>query len=180
MKILVKREQSQTGLNFDEREKIGLKVKRLFQWMIAAILICGSTVFTACSMEDNPAGGTGASGIAMIVKNGQIDYWRQIETAFRDACQEKNLEAYYYATTAENAYEEQLAAVEELRKLDGKKLKGIIFSPSYGLNGESAEAVFATLQTNQMTLYVPDESVDLYKATPVWKDFNVQPISAKQ
>ena len=29
-----------------------------------------------------------------------------------------------------------------------------------------------------INLYVPDESVDLYKATPVWKDFNVQPISA--
>ena len=113
--------------------------------MMAAILICGTMVFTACSMEDNPAGGTGASGIAMIVKNGQIDYWRQIETAFRDACQEKGLEAYYYATTAENAYEEQLAAVKELRKLDGKKLKGIIFSPSYGLNGESAEAEVAAL-----------------------------------
>ena len=118
---------------------------KMIQWMMAAILICGTMVFTACSMEDNPAGGTGASGIAMIVKNGQIDYWRQIETAFRNACQEKNLEAYYYATTAENAYEEQLAAVEELRQFDGKKLKGIIFSPSYGLNGESAEAEVAAL-----------------------------------
>ncbi len=96
-------------------------------------------------MEDNPAGGTVASGIAMIVKNGQIDYWRQIETAFRDACQEKNLEAYYYATTAENAYEEQLAAVEELRKSGNKQLKGIIFSPSYGANGQSAEAEVAAL-----------------------------------
>lgn len=54
MKILVKREQSQTGLNFDEREKIGLKVKRLFQWVMAAILICGATVFTSCSKDDNP------------------------------------------------------------------------------------------------------------------------------
>ena len=41
-------------------------------------------------------------------------------------------------------------------------------------------SAFVMLQTNQMTLYVPDESVDLYKATPVWTDFNVQPISAKQ
>ncbi|MBQ9525081.1 MAG: hypothetical protein IJR69_08180 [Bacteroidaceae bacterium] len=53
MKILVKREQSQTGLNFDEREKIGLKVKRLFQWVMAAILICGATLFASCSNEDN-------------------------------------------------------------------------------------------------------------------------------
>ena len=55
MKILVKREQSQTGLNFDEREKIGLKVKRLFQWVMAAILICGAATFTSCTNEDNPA-----------------------------------------------------------------------------------------------------------------------------
>ena len=64
MKILVKREQSQTGLNFDERGnqrstaegkvKFGLKVKRLFQWVMAAILICGATVFTSCSKDDNP------------------------------------------------------------------------------------------------------------------------------
>ena len=117
---------------------------RFFQLVIAAILLCGAAVFTACTKEDNP-GGVSSSGIAMIVKNGQIDYWRQIEMAFRNACQEKNLEAYYYATTAENAYEDQLAAVKELRKLDSKKLKGIIFAPSYGLNGESAEAEVAAL-----------------------------------
>ena len=119
-------------------------MKRMIQWVLAATIICGATAFTSCTNDDNPSGGTG-SGIAMIVKNGQIDYWRQIETAFRDACQEKNLEAYYYATTAENAYEEQLAAVKELRKLDNKNLKGIIFTPSYGVNGESAEAEVAAL-----------------------------------
>ena len=117
----------------------------MMNWVLAAILFCGASVFTACSMEDNPAGGTVASGIAMIVKNGQVDYWRQVETAFRNACQEKGLEACYYATTAENAYEEQLAAVAELRKLDNKNLKGIIFTPSYGVNGESAEAEVAAL-----------------------------------
>ena len=119
-------------------------MKRMIQWMMAAILICGTMVFTACTNDDNPSGGTG-SGIAMIVKNGQIDYWRQIETAFRDVCQEKGLEAYYYATTAENAYEEQVAAVAELRNLSGTNLKGIIFAPSYGPNGESAEAEVAAL-----------------------------------
>ena len=30
-------------------------MKRLFQWMLAAILICGATLFTACTNEDNPA-----------------------------------------------------------------------------------------------------------------------------
>lgn len=114
--------------------------------MMAAILTCGASVFTACSNDDNPVDGeTGASSIAMIVKNGKIDYWRQIETAFRGICQEKDLEARYYATSAENGYQEQLAAVAELRKLDNKKLKGIIFTPSYGLNGESAEAEVAAL-----------------------------------
>ena len=120
-------------------------MRKIFQWAMAAALICGASVFTACtSNDDNPAEG-GAKGIAMIVKRGDIDYFRQIETAFRDVCQEKGLEAYYYATTAENAYEEQLAAVKELRKFDNKNLKGIIFTPSYGVNGESAEAEVAAL-----------------------------------
>ncbi|MBQ9524487.1 MAG: hypothetical protein IJR69_05160 [Bacteroidaceae bacterium] len=30
-------------------------MKRLFQWMLAAILICGVTTFTSCTNEDNPA-----------------------------------------------------------------------------------------------------------------------------
>ena len=122
-------------------------MKKKYLWMLAAILIiCGTTLFTACSKGDNPVdGGSGSTGIAMIVKDGQIGYWRQIETAFRGICQEKDLAAYYYATSAESAYEEQLAAVAELRKLDDKKLKGIIFAPSYGLNGESAEAEVAAL-----------------------------------
>ena len=33
----------------------------------------------------------------------------------------------------------------EVSPLDNKKLKGIIFTPSYGLNGESAEAEVAAL-----------------------------------
>jgi ABC-type sugar transport system substrate-binding protein len=104
-------------------------------------------LLTGCSSNsDNPVDGeTGASGIAMIVKNGQIDYWRQIETAFRGICQEKDLEAHFYATSGENAYQEQIAVVSELRKLSSKAVKGIIFTPCYGPNGESAEAEVAAL-----------------------------------
>ena len=121
-------------------------MKKIFQWaMAAALIICGASVFTACSSnDDNPAGG-GAEGIAMIVKNGDIDYFRQIETSFRSVCKEKGLEAYYYATSAETAYQEQVAAVGELRKLGSKALKGIVFAPSFGPNGESAEAEVAAL-----------------------------------
>lgn len=37
---------------------------------------------------------------------------------------------------------------------------------------------FLTVITKMINLYVPDESVELYKADPVWMGFNVQPISA--
>ena len=117
-------------------------------WVLAATLICGASVFTACSSnEDNHAMPDGNTpGIAMIVKNGQIDYWRQIETAFRGICQEKGMEAYYYATTSDNAYQEQASAVKELRKLGSEALKAIVFAPCYGVHDESTEtevAVFA-------------------------------------
>ena len=41
-------------------------------------------------------------------------------------------------------------------------------------------ATFVGVNTAACTLYVPDESVDLYKAAPVWKKFNVQPMSATE
>lgn len=40
-------------------------------------------------------------------------------------------------------------------------------------------AAFLMVITKMINLYVPDESVELYKADPVWMGFNVQPISAK-
>ena len=121
-------------------------MKKMINWMLAAVLICVVGLFAACSKDDNASGKDGgAEGIAMIVKNGDTDYWRQVETEFRSVCREKGLEAYYYATSGNNAYEEQVAAVAELRKLGDKVLKGIIFSPCYGKDGESAEAEVAAL-----------------------------------
>ena len=112
-------------------------MKKIF-WIISVALLA----LTACHRE---APDNDPVGVAMIVKNGQIDYFRQIETSFREICQEKGLEAYYYSTSSETAYQEQLTAVTELRKLGKSALKGIIFSPSYGINGENAEAEVAAL-----------------------------------
>ena len=122
------------------------KFNKRILWMMAAILICGASVFTACSKDDSSVDATtGASSIAMIVKNGEIDYFRQMETAFNSICKEKDYVGYYYSTSSETAYEEQLSAVAELRKQDLSKLRGIVFVPSYGANGESAEAEVAVL-----------------------------------
>ena len=112
-------------------------MKKLF-WMLTVVLLAVS----ACKKE---APDNDPVGIAMIVKNGQIDYFRQIESAFRSACQEKGLEAFYYSTSSETAYQEQVAAVAELSKLGNSALKGIIFSPSFGPSGENAEAEVAAL-----------------------------------
>jgi ABC-type sugar transport system substrate-binding protein len=115
--------------------------KLLLLWMFVALL-----ALTACYREapvNDPV------GIAMIVKNGQIDYFRQIETSFRSICEEKDLEAYYYSTSSETAYQEQLVAVSELGKLGESALKGIIFVPSYGPNGENAEAEVAALASER-------------------------------
>ena len=38
---------------------------------------------------------------------------------------------------------------------------------------------FLSMKQGDITLYVPEEAVETYKATPVWKNFNVQPIPAK-
>lgn len=88
-------------------------------------------LFAGCKKKEETS-----STVAMIVKNGSNEYWQQVESAFRAACQEKNLVAAYFRTTDENAWQEQVAAVEQLRSLSGTKLKGIIYAPSKGANGE--------------------------------------------
>ena len=102
-------------------------------------------MLTSCnSNSDIPVDAeTGASGIVMIGKLGQVEYWQQVESAFRTACEEADVEGLYYTTETENAYQEQVAAVEQLKQLTGKRLKGIIYAPAYGLNGESADAEVA-------------------------------------
>ena len=58
-------------------------MRKLF-WIVSVALLA----LTACDKEV-PV--TDPAGIAMIVKNGQIDYFRQIESSFRNVCQEKGL-----------------------------------------------------------------------------------------
>ena len=121
-------------------------MKKMMNWVLATTFcICGASVFTSCtSSNDNPVDAeTGASGIVMIGKHGHVEYWQQVESAFRTACEEADVEALYYTTTTENAYQEQVAAVEQLKQLTGKRLKGIVYAPAHGLNGESADAEVA-------------------------------------
>ena len=124
---------------------------KILNWVLAATLVCGASVFTSCtSSTDNPVDAeTGASGIVMIGKLGQVEYWQQVESAFRTACEEADVEGLYYTTTTENAYQEQVAAVEQLKQLTGKRLKGIVYAPAYGSNGESADAEVAAFARQQ-------------------------------
>jgi ABC-type sugar transport system substrate-binding protein len=112
---------------------------------MTAALIGSALVFTACSNDDSPSN---PSGIVLLAKRGDVDYFRQIEKAFRDACKENGLKAYYYCTKADKAYEDQVAAMEEVIKL-GKSVKGIIYTPCYGDNGESVEDVVAAFAKEQ-------------------------------
>ena len=121
-------------------------MKKILNWVLAATLcICGASVFTSCTNnDDNPAGpDAGTPAIAMIGKIGHVDYFKQIESAFFSACEENDVEALYYTTASENTHQEQIAIVNELKQLEGKQLKGIIYVPSYGPNGESADSEVA-------------------------------------
>ena len=126
-------------------------MKKIMNWVMDTLCICGASVFTSCtSSNDNPVDAeTGASGIVMIGKHGHVEYWQQVESAFRTACEEADVEALYYTTTTENAYQEQVAAVEQLKQLTGKRLKGIVYAPAYGPNGESADAEVAAFARQQ-------------------------------
>lgn len=118
-------------------------MKRLRNWMLAATLICGASMFTSCSNNDNPAPFNG--GMAMIVKDGNMEYFQQIEASFRSECRQKGILAEYFSTHSEFGYEEQIEAVKELERRAKGGLKGIIYAPCKGQNGEIADAEVAAL-----------------------------------
>ena len=83
--------------------------------------------------------------IAMLTKAGNMDFWRQIESSFVSTCFQEGFNPYYHATSADDAYYEQVAAVEELSRYRKEDVKAIIFTPCYGPYGESAEEIVAAL-----------------------------------
>lgn len=135
--------------------------------VITATLICGACLLTSCKKDET-------SGIAMIVKNGQIDYWRQVESAFRAACQERGLTDHYYATSAENAYQEQVAAVKNVYTFDvygefidelrtnNSCLKGVMAQNTFVMTRKAVEAVIANANSGEMipTFYITSDNLN--------------------
>ncbi len=117
-------------------------MKKVMQWVMTAALLCCIVVFVSCSNSDNPSGDSKKVQIAMISQRSTIEYWQQMEKGFRNTCKAKNLEGLFYTTQNTN-YQEQIAAVKDLEKRGDKNLKGIIYSPCYGENGETADAEVA-------------------------------------
>ena len=135
--------------------------KKLLNWVFAATLICGASLFTSCSKDDNPTPSKG--GIALIVKEGNIEYFQQIESSFRSECRKRGLMAEYYCTDSEYAYETQIEAVKDLEKRCKEGLKGIIYVRCKSLDGKTADAEVAALAKE---LNIPVILLD----TPVDKD----------
>jgi ABC-type sugar transport system substrate-binding protein len=119
-------------------------MKKFLNLVFATLLICGASVMTSCSKSDNPAPPF-KGGIAMIVKDGTIEYFQQIESSFRSECQKRGLLAEYYCTDSEYAYETQIEAVKDLEKRCKDGLKGIIYARCKSLDGKTADAEVAAL-----------------------------------
>lgn len=85
--------------------------KLSFLWMFVALL-----ALTACYRE---APDNDPVGIAMIVKNGQIDYFRQIETSFRSICEEKDLDKMNWTALRQDLGGDPYTVTFEMKKVTG-------------------------------------------------------------
>jgi hypothetical protein len=71
------------------------------------------------------------------------------------------------------------SGVTTIGKMNFLLCTGLTTIYNYAVIPQELDAVtFTGVNTAACTLYVPDESVDLYKAANGWKKFNVQPMSA--
>ena len=121
-------------------------MEKMIKWMLAAILVCSVSVFTSCTgyTADNPVPAQ-KKQIAIIAKNGTVEYWQQIRSTFETECADKGVEALCYFTTSDFAFDEQRQAVSKLSAEAGNGLKGIVYAPCVGENGETADAEVAAL-----------------------------------
>ena len=121
-------------------------MEKMIKWMLAAILVCSVSVFTSCTgyTADNPVPAQ-KKQIAIIAKNGTVEYWQQIRSTFETECADKGVEALCYFTTSDFAFDEQRQAVSKLSAEAGNGLKGIVYAPCVGENGETSDAEVAAL-----------------------------------
>jgi len=71
------------------------------------------------------------------------------------------------------------SGVTTIERLAFSLCTGLTTIYNYAVTPQEIDATsFLGVNTAACTLYVPDESVDLYKAADVWKNFNIQPMSA--
>lgn len=71
--------------SYKDKKNYGITMKKIFNWVLAATLICGAFAFTACSSDDdNKVSNDGTPALVMIAKTSHIDYWSMPAFNFGD------------------------------------------------------------------------------------------------
>lgn len=102
--------------------------------LLAAIAL-GVTSFTSCESEEKD------DAVMVILKMkdpNNCGYWEQIGTAVDSECSAKGLKAIIRYTESDADYDSQLAALDEMEKLD-YNYKGIIAVPIYSVGNHKVE-----------------------------------------
>ena len=135
-------------------------MKKIINWVMAATLVCGASIFTSCSSDNGDDPVQAQQQIAIIAADGTVEYWQQIRSAFESECAGKGAEALCYFTSSSFDYEEQRQAASRLSAEAGSGLRGIVYAPCVGENGETADAEVAALaQKLNIPVVVIDNAV---------------------
>ena len=145
-------------------------MKKIFNWVLAAIIVCGLTVLTACSNDDNPAGQQGEyTGMPLVI------YDTDIGSSADDLFAMEML--YHYedegrcrllGVMVDREGERNAAFADVMNTYFGH---GITFAKTFFQNWpQEVDMVFSPMETGQDVEYTPEQVI----ADVSWTD--VHPI----
>lgn len=132
-------------------------MKKIFMYLT----VFSSLFMASCSSDDDENVSDKKQAIVSFLKNGNADYWKQIESAIKEECQSMNCEPLIYSVKDDSDLDAQLEEVSRLAEL--KKtydIKGVIIAPIYSDANHKVEEALANLVGDQIPVIIIDSPVD--------------------
>lgn len=125
--------------------------------LLALALGLMTLTFASCGEEEKEK----EDVIVSILKNGSIDYWKQVTKGIEEECASKGLGAKFFYTNTDADLLNQRVLTSGIEKLESDyNIKGVIIAPIFTDNDHSVEQALADYVGSDIPVVVIDSPID--------------------
>ncbi len=125
--------------------------------LLALALGLMTLTFASCGEEEKEK----QDVIVSILKNGSIDYWKQVTKGIEEECASKGLGTVFFYTNTDADLLNQRVLTSGIEKLESDyNIKGVIIAPIFTDNDHSVEQALADYVGSDIPVVVIDSPID--------------------